>query len=92
MRQHAKHASILTFGITKSPFSHNTVPWQVWFVLQALEWVANNHRPPAVLSMSVAGQLSLAINEAVRRLVETYMITVGSLKGTLLVSDGLDCM
>lgn len=44
--------------------------------LQALEWVADNARPPAVLSMSVAGELSLAVNEAVRQLVESHGITV----------------
>jgi hypothetical protein len=45
--------------------------------MQALEWVAENHQDPAILSMSVAGELSLAVNEAVRRLVESHMVTVG---------------
>ncbi|GAB4821245.1 hypothetical protein N2152v2_008291 [Parachlorella kessleri] len=48
----------------------------VSYLLKALEWVAENHQDPAILSMSVAGDLSLAVNEAVRRLVETHMITV----------------
>lgn len=38
--------------------------------LQAFEWIADNAIAPAVVSMSVAGNISPAVNEAARRLVE----------------------
>ena len=43
---------------------------------QAFEWIAGNARQPAVVSMSVAGDLSPSVNEAARRLVEDHHITL----------------
>lgn len=42
--------------------------------MQAFEWIAENAIAPAVVSMSVAGDLSPAVNEAARRLVEDRAI------------------
>ena len=42
--------------------------------LQAFEWIAENAIQPAVVSMSVAGDISPAVNEAARRLVEDRLI------------------
>lgn len=38
--------------------------------LQAFEWIAENAQFPAVVSMSVAGDMSPTVNEAARRLVQ----------------------
>lgn len=40
---------------------------------QAFEWIAENAIAPAVVSMSVAGNISPSVNEAARRLVEVSM-------------------
>jgi hypothetical protein len=42
--------------------------------LQAFEWIANNAIQPALVSMSVAGSISPAVNEASRRLVQDHFI------------------
>eukprot|EP00887_Chlorella_sp_A99_P000007 scaffold16.g7.t1 len=83
----AATAGGLTYGVAK-----NVTLWavramdcqgdaQVSNIIAAFEWIAKNHRAPAVVSMSVAGDLSPAVNEAARRLVEDYDITVVAAAG-----------
>ena len=43
---------------------------------QAFEWVAENAVQPAAISMSVAGNISPAVNEAARRLVQDHLVTM----------------
>lgn len=46
--------------------------------LQAFEWIAENAQFPAIMSMSVAGEMSVTVNEAARRLVEDrHIVMVG---------------
>ena len=45
-------------------------------LLQAFEWIAENAVAPAVVSMSVAGDMSPSVNEAARRLVEDRLISL----------------
>ncbi|KAI3425087.1 hypothetical protein D9Q98_008465 [Chlorella vulgaris] len=70
----------LTYGVAK-----NVTLWavramdcaggaKVSAILDAFEWIASNAIQPAVVSMSVAGDLSPAVNEAARRLVEDRLI------------------
>lgn len=45
---------------------------------QAFEWIAENAQFPAIMSMSVAGEMSVTVNEAARRLVEDrHIVMVG---------------
>lgn len=50
---------------------------------QAFEWIAENAQQPAIMSMSVAGEMSVTVNEAARRLVEDRHI--------VMVGAGSDC-
>lgn len=43
---------------------------------QALQWVADNVQYPAIVSTSVAGEHSAAVNQAVQSLINDYGITV----------------
>lgn len=72
----------LTYGVAK-----NVTLWavramdcsgdaEVSDLIAAFEWIADNHQSPAVVSMSVAGDLSPTVNEAARRLVEDFDIAV----------------
>ena len=42
--------------------------------MAAFEWIAQNAQHPAVVSMSVAGDLSVPVNEAAARLVQAFGI------------------
>lgn len=72
----------LTYGVAK-----NVTLWavramdcqgnaKVSAILEAFEWIAENAIAPAVVSMSVAGNISPSVNEAARRLVEDRSITM----------------
>ena len=52
-------------------------------LLQAFEWIAENAQYPAIMSMSVAGEMSVTVNEAARRLVEDRHIVMVGMGGWL---------
>lgn len=55
----------------------NTHPLAV----QALQWVADNVQYPAIVSTSIAGEHSAAVNQAVQSLIDDYGITVVAAAG-----------
>ncbi|PRW45343.1 serine protease [Chlorella sorokiniana] len=72
----------LTYGVAK-----NVTLWavramncdgdaKVSSILEAFEWIAENAQYPAIMSMSVAGEMSTTVNEAARRLVEDRHIVM----------------
>ena len=49
--------------------------------LQGMQWIADNVQHPAVVSASIAGQYSAAVNQAVLALINDYGISVVSAAG-----------
>lgn len=49
--------------------------------VQALQWVADNAQHPAIVSTSVAGKYSAAVNQAVQSLIDDHGITVVAAAG-----------
>ncbi|KAL3147460.1 hypothetical protein ABBQ38_014518 [Trebouxia sp. C0009 RCD-2024] len=50
-------------------------------VITALQWVADNAQHPAIVSTSVAGKYSAAVNQAVQSLIDDHGITVVAAAG-----------
>lgn len=48
---------------------------------QAMQWVADNVQYPAIVSASIAGNYSAAVNQAVSSLLNDYGITVVAAAG-----------
>ena len=48
---------------------------------QALQWVADNVQYPAIVSTSIAGEHSAAVNQAVQSLINDYGITIVTAAG-----------
>jgi len=48
---------------------------------QAMQWVADNVQYPAIVSASIAGNYSAAVNQAVTSLINDYGITVVAAAG-----------
>lgn len=44
--------------------------------MQALQWVADNVQYPAIVSTSIAGEHSAAVDQAVQSLIDDYGITI----------------
>ena len=51
------------------------------FCLQAMQWIADNVQHPAVVSASISGEYSAAVNQAVLSLINDYGISVISAAG-----------
>ncbi|PSC69339.1 peptidase S8 [Micractinium conductrix] len=77
---HGTHTAATVGGVTYG-VAKNVTLWavramncqgdaKVSAILASFEWIAENAVQPAVVSMSVAGDMSPAVNEAARRLVE----------------------
>ncbi|KAL3162173.1 hypothetical protein ABBQ32_009879 [Trebouxia sp. C0010 RCD-2024] len=50
-------------------------------IITALQWVADNAQHPAIVSTSVAGKYSAAVNQAVQSLIDDHGITVVAAAG-----------
>jgi len=53
------------------------------YVVQAMQWIADNVQYPAIVSASIAVEYSAAVNQAVTSLMNDFGITVVAAAGTV---------
>ncbi len=71
-----------TYGVAKSAKIHGVKvldctgsgTWEQ--VIEGIDWVAKNHQSPAVVNMSIGGQYSSSVNDAVARLTASGVTSV----------------
>ena len=59
-------------------------------VTQALQWIADNAQYPAIVTASVSGDYSAALDQAVQTLTEIYGIPVVASAGGCTASDCIE--
>lgn len=52
-------------------------------LVQAMQWIADNAQYPAIVSASIAGEYSFAVNQAVSSLMNDFGISVVAAAGAI---------